>query len=246
MGLQLDMRTDAQAAARAATERLDSWGREAITARGRFVVSLAGGSTPRAVYRLWAETSKLEWPRVVFLYGDERCVAADHADSNHGMVRAALLDRLDAQPRVYPMAGENPDPAAAARDYEQVLRDVLGDGGRIDAALLGIGGDGHTASLFPGGNALNNAALDEAERRCVANRAPNGTDRLTLTFPQLRRARRLMFMAVGEGKAAILHEVLEGPLEQTRLPSQTLLRDDALECHLLCDRAAAAKLRATA
>ena len=245
MALHLAIHDDPASNARAVTEQLDSWGRDALAARERFVVSLAGGSTPPEIYRLWAETSQLDWPRVDFLYGDERCVPPDHADSNHGMVRAALLERLKAQPRVFPMAGENPDPTAAARDYEQVVRDVLGDDGRIDVALLGIGGDGHTASLFPDGIALNKAALDETERRCVANRAPDGSDRLTLTFPELRRARRLMFLAVGEGKAAILQEILEGPLQPKRLPSQTLLRDDALECHLFCDRAAVRQLKST-
>ena len=247
MSLRLEMGQDPPAAAQAALDRIEAWGGEALAARGRYILSLAGGSTPRLVYELWGEKSRLDWTRVELIYGDERCVPPEHPDSNHGMVRRALLAKLEESgtgPRVHPMDGAQADPARAAADYEALLEEVVGparlEEARIDVALLGIGADGHTASMFPGA-----PALDEARRRGVATEAPGGQARLTLTFTELRRARRLLFLAVGDGKADILREVLEGELAPRRLPSQTLVRDDSLESHLVCDRAAAVELRAS-
>ncbi len=227
-------RDSAELAARAA-ERLDTLGGDCIARQGRFVVSLAGGSTPKALYRLWGERSRLDWTKVHLLFGDERCVPPDHPDSNAGMVEAALLGQLKARPQVHRMLGEDPDPHRAARQYEQELHDLLGGEGAIDLALLGIGGDGHTASLFPGAEALG-----ERERTCVATLAPDGeTRRITLTVPALARAREIWFLAAGTGTAGIVQRVLEGPLEREKYPSQFLLRDESLTVTLLLDEAAA-------
>lgn len=238
MSLETAIHADAESAAEAAVDRLEEWGRAALEERGRWVLSLAGGRTPEAVYRRWGEVTTLAWRDIALLYGDERCVPPHHPDSNHGMVAGALLARLAVPPRVYPMAGEHADPERAARDYEAVLEEVLGPDGAIDIALLGIGTDGHTASLFPG-----SPALGESSRRCVATRAPDGRPRLTLTLAELRRARRRVFLAVGEGKREILRRVVLGDADPVRYPAQALLRDETLETHLICDREAGAGLQ---
>jgi 6-phosphogluconolactonase len=235
MTLRLEVAPDPEQAARAALDLLRAACAEAIAARGRALVSLAGGSTPKRVYHQWAKASDQDWPRVHLLYGDERCVAPDHADSNHRMVRESLLDALPVSPKVHRMRGEDADPEAAAADYGRQLRDLLGPEGKLDLALLGMGPDGHTASLFPG-----RPALAEAKHRCVATLAPDGkTRRLTLTFPVFKAARQVVFLVTGAEKAATLRAVLEGPLDPQRLPAQTLLRDPAVTAVLVMDKAAA-------
>ena len=132
-----------------------------IAARGRFTVALGGGSTPAALYRLLASSplaDDVDWSRWHVFWGDERCVPPDHPDSNFGMARRTLLDHVPIPPsQVYRMVGEDP-PQQAAADYALALADALAPDGRLDLALLGIGDDGHTASLFPG-----TAALEERE-----------------------------------------------------------------------------------
>ena len=129
-------------------------------------------------------------------------------------------------------------PARAAASYQNALNGLNAGQGGIDMALLGIGGDGHTASLFPGAE-----ALDESERLCVATMAPDGTTRrITLTAPALSAARRIVFMAAGPDKAEIIRTVVQGPVQPRQFPSQMLLRDEALQVTLLVDEAAAAKL----
>ncbi|MDH4224645.1 MAG: 6-phosphogluconolactonase [Deltaproteobacteria bacterium] len=235
---------DAPGAARQAMEHLDRWGAEALASRPRVVISLAGGSTPAALYRLWAAESRLDWPRVELVFGDERCVPPDHPDSNAGMATRNLLEALASPPRIHRMMGEAPPPQAAL-DYQDQLHRLLGETGRLDAALLGIGPDGHTASLFPGRPALN-----ETSRWVVDTLAPDGkTARLTLTFPLLAAARHVAFLAVGEAKAPVLRAILEGPYQPDTLPCQRLLRPEAglppppqgPGVHLFVDRAAAPK-----
>lgn len=238
MSLHVKPSTTTDALAAAGSALLSDWAREAIAARGRAVIALAGGGTPRLLYPVWAARAGLDWTRVILAFGDERAVPPTHADSNYGMVQEALLAHLDAAPRVLRMAGEHPRLEQAAADYARDLRGVLDADGRLDAALLGLGADGHTASLFPG-----SAALDEAKRWCVAAPGPDGTSRrLTLTFPLLKRARHIAFLVAGADKAAVLRAVLHGPLDTRHLPAQTLLRDAALDVHLLLDAAAAAGL----
>src|SRR5262245_54236771 len=192
-------------------------GNDAIDARGVFRVALAGGSTPRDVYaRLVADEyrPRLRWSSVAFFFGDERHVPPDHPDSNFGMARAALLDPLGITPdHVWRMKGEYADPSTAADEYERGLREVFGSGvPRFDLVLLGMGPDGHTASLFPGTDALK-----EETRWVTANRVDAlNTSRITLTRPVLNNAADVIFMIKGADKAAALHAVLEGPYEPER------------------------------
>jgi 6-phosphogluconolactonase len=241
MSLHIDTVADGAALAERAADLLQAAAQEGLQQRGRFVIALAGGSTPRQCYQRWAQRTGLDWARGVLVFGDERCVPPDWEQSNFRMVREALLSHLPVAPRVLRMEGETPVPGAAADRYDKALRDLLGNEGRLDLALLGIGEDGHTASLFP-----EQPTLEEATQWCVATEKPGepGMDaqRLTLTFPILRTARHIVFLSSGAGKAEIVHRVLKGPYDPTLLPAQTLLRNDKLPQTLVVDAAAAAKL----
>lgn len=197
-------------------------GREAISARGRFTVALSGGSTPRALHARLASAHRasLEWPRVEFFWSDERAVPPDHQDSNYRMARETLLDPLaiDAS-HVHRMRGEEPNPADAADQYARLLAGSFPEHEpEFDLVLLGMGADGHTASLFP-----NTPALDVEDRTVVANQAPKApTERITLTFPVLLAARAVRVLVTGADKADTLAAVLHGPPDPRRLPSQRL------------------------
>ncbi|MGE5232980.1 MAG: 6-phosphogluconolactonase [Acidobacteriota bacterium] len=217
----------------------------AVAARGRLMIALSGGSTPFALYRRLAELpeegeDELPWEHIHWFWGDERCVAPEDPDSNYGNTRDALLDHAPIPAaNLHRMRGED-DPQEAARAYEEELRTVFSVGPtevpRFDLVLLGIGPDGHTASLFPG-----SAALAENRRLCVANRVDRlAAWRLTLTYPVLDAARAIAFLAEGDAKAAIVARVL-GPLEQPPLPAQLVAPRDGRLLFLL-DAAAAAQL----
>ncbi len=238
MTLYLSVSPDAATLAERSAEVLDVLGGKAIETYGRFILSVAGGSTPRDLYSLWGQRTQLDWGQVVLVFGDERCVPPDHADSNYRMVAETLLAGLSAQPHILRMEGEAADPEQAARNYDHALRELLGADGNIHVALLGVGTDGHTASLFPGAG-----ALQEGDAWCVHTPGPDGgAGRLSLTIPALRRTRKLMFLAAGAQKAPVLREVLEGTLNPEQLPAQFFLRDERLNVNLLMDEAAAAKL----
>jgi 6-phosphogluconolactonase len=162
------------------------------------VVALAGGTTPRAFYERLAGT-EYPWPDVDVLFTDERCVPPEHPDSNLRMAREALLSRLDRPPRVHPMPGE----ACDADGAEAALRSALGRR-PLDLAVLGLGADGHTASLFPG-----DPALAEATRWVARVERPDHP-RLTLTLPVLSSSRVAMFLVSGEGKRRALERLLRG------------------------------------
>ncbi|HTU16933.1 MAG TPA: 6-phosphogluconolactonase, partial [Gemmataceae bacterium] len=206
---------DVQAVSEAAAQEWVRSTREAVAARGRFTVALSGGSTPKRLYQLLAAEpyrSQVAWDRVEIFWGDERCVPPDHADSNYRMAREAMLAQLPIPAEhVHRIEAERADRDAAARDYEAVLARVFGiaAGGEppaFDLILLGMGPDGHTASLFP-----HTQALDETKRWVVANHVPQlNTDRLTLTRPILSRAREVLFLVAGADKAERLVEVLAG------------------------------------
>lgn len=196
---------------------------EAIVERGAFFIALAGGGTPRPIYRALADDPDVDWARWRLFWGDERCVPPDHPDSNYRMVKEALLDPLATRRAPLPalvarMVGEL-EPERAAAEYDQTLRELLPrvDGlPAFDLVLLGMGDDGHTASLFPG-----TAALHERERLAAANRVPQlDTTRLTLTFPAINAARRVLFLAGGAGKAAAFQSVHYGARDVERWPSQ--------------------------
>jgi 6-phosphogluconolactonase len=215
---------------------------EAVSARGGFSVALSGGSTPRRIYELLAGEdyrTQVSWPNVHVFFGDERTVPPDHADSNYRMANEALLSRVPVPAKnVHRMNGVG-DAAAGASEYESEMRAFFGDRTwpRLDLVMLGMGDDGHTASLFPG-----SAALEEQRAWVVANWVEKfQTWRITLTAPAINAARRVLFLVTGAGKADRLREVLKGERDPARLPSQLIQpRDGALEWFV--DRAAAEKL----
>jgi 6-phosphogluconolactonase len=176
---------DEEAAAAACADRLVE------AARAGLEIALTGGSTPRRAYELAAQREQ-DWSRAGAWWGDERCVPPDDDRSNYGMSREALLDRVSQPPRVHRIRGEL-DPAEAAAQYERELGDT-----RLDLVLLGLGPDGHVASLFPGA-----PTLDERERRVVAAEAGHEpfVPRVTLTLPVLCSGRSVLFLVTGESKA---------------------------------------------
>jgi len=241
-GLRLLVAADPAGAARAAAAEVAWRARGAIAARGRFTVALAGGTTPRRLHALLADPSgpfagAVDWSRVQVFYGDERCVPPDHPDSNHRMARETLLSRLPIPPgNVLRWRGEDPDPDRAAADYAGALSARFPAGPPVlDLVLLGMGADGHVASLFPGSPAL--------EERAALTAAPwvahLGARRLTLTFPVLEAARAVLLVAVGRDKAARLAEVLAGP---GPLPAQRI-RPASGSLTVVADAASAAALR---
>jgi 6-phosphogluconolactonase len=237
---------NAQAVSHAAAEEFVRTGRDAIKAHGQFTVALAGGSTPRQLYELLSEDAfrtQLDWSAVEFFFGDERAVPPEHPDSNFRMAHDALLGKLEIRPdRIHRMQAERPDLPTAAANYQaeiaRVCAVLVGDPApALDMVLLGMGADGHTASLFPA-----TAALNEKERWVVANHVPQlAINRMTLTPVILNRATYLLFLVVGTDKASALADVLEGPKEPLRLPSQ-LIRPTNGRLLWLADRAAASKL----
>lgn len=200
---------------RAAAEQVVQTLRAALKAREEATCVLTGGSTPRPLYRLLATdyAHALDWARVRVFFSDERFVPPDHAASNYRMAREALLDALpNPPPRVHPFPTELPSPAEAAHAYERTLRGVFGDGGpRFDLVLLGMGSDGHVASLFPGG-----PELAERERWAVASEAPAGAEvreRLSLTLPVLSSGRTVLFLVSGAAKREAVRAVLRSERE---------------------------------
>ncbi|HMD18404.1 MAG TPA: 6-phosphogluconolactonase [Terriglobales bacterium] len=230
----------------AAAEEFVRAARAAIGAQGRFAVALSGGSTPKALYSLLATNyASFVWNRVFLFFGDERHVPPTDPESNYRMVNESLLTKIAIPPEnVFRVLTENPDAAAAASDYESRLRRFFEirpetrppEFPRFDLILLGMGPDGHTASLFP-----DSAALDEQSRLVVANWvAKFNTHRITFTFPVLNRAAEVMFLASGADKAEMLRQVLEGK-NTPPLPSQRVQPSDGKLLWML-DEAAAAKL----
>lgn len=212
--------------------------RGAAESRGKFTVALSGGSTPKSVYALLSGTPKIPWDKIYFFFGDERHVPPDHPDSNYRMASEALLSKIS-QPNVFRVPAEEKDAEVAARNYEQVIREFFGLGPgefpRFDLILLGLGSDGHTASLFPG-----TAALNEMNRLVVANWVEKfKAYRITFTLPVLNHAACDMFLVSGSDKAAIMREVLENSTAD--LPSQNV-RPESGRLVWLLDRAAAGSL----
>jgi 6-phosphogluconolactonase len=227
----------------AAAREFTQAAKAAVGARGRFSVALSGGSTPRGLFTLLAstQTPEVPWDRVCFFWGDERHVPPEDRDSNYGMANQALLSLVPVRrENVFRVRGEEKDAAQAARDYERELSDFFslqpGQFPRFDLVLLGMGPDGHTASLFPG-----SAALQEKNRLVVANWVEAlKTDRITLTFPVLNSAAYVLFLVAGADKAPALTRVFEDP--DSHLPAQRIQPDKG-RCRWLVDRPAAGGLR---
>ena len=222
--------------------------REAIGARDRFVTALSGGSTPRALFELLATerfASSVDWARVHVCWGDERAVPPDHPDSNFGAAAASLLRKLAIpDEHIHRMQGELPDVEEAAARYQADLARVFGVPGDglppiFDLVLLGMGADGHTASLFP-----YSQPLTERRRWVVGHQVARlGKARITLTPPILNRAAEVRLLVTGADKAGVLKEVLLGPRDPERLPVQ-LVAPEAARLVWLLDRAAGAEVPA--
>ena len=221
---QLVIQPDAATLIAVLAARLVDVARDAIAARGRFSLALSGGSTPKALYQLLASPEwkpRFDWDKIDLFFGDERAVAPDDALSNFKMASEALLNHVPA--RVFRMEAENPDLEAAARDYEAKIRSL---GNPIDVVLLGLGDDGHTASLFP-----HSPQLSETEKWVVATPVASlepHVRRLTLSFSCINGARHVWFLAAGSGKSARLKQVLEGPSDVLSLPAQGVNPDGEL------------------
>ncbi len=209
----------------------------AIAARGRFSVSLAGGSTPKAAYALLAElpaSRALDWRAIDVFFGDERCVGPDDEQSNYRMAKLALLDAVTIPAaNVHRMHGEE-EPALAAGAYRSTVLATLGPQPRLDLALLGMGPDGHTASLFPGTDPFTDDKL--LVRAVYATSQAQW--RLTLTPHVLNAARAVAFAVEGSAKASTLRAVREGTYEPSRYPAQSIAPSDG-RLFWLVDRAAA-------
>jgi 6-phosphogluconolactonase len=231
----LQILEDAAAVAAKACELVRT---QVVAKRGRFTLALSGGSTPKALYKLLAEHPELPWADIELFFGDERSVPPDHADSNARMARENLT-RMSFVPeaRVHRMRAELPASEAAA-DYERTLRRFFPDAAfpQFDLILLGMGPDGHTASLFP-----HTAALREQSAWVAANWVEKlSTHRLTLTYPVINAATHVLFLIAGADKAQALKQVLEGDAPIEDIPARGV--KPAGQLTFLVDRAAAAEL----
>ncbi|MET0387076.1 MAG: 6-phosphogluconolactonase [Polyangiales bacterium] len=214
----------------------------AFANRGVFRLCVAGGNTPRGAYARLAQQDlahQLDWQRVHIYFGDERCVPPDHPQSNYHMLHESLLSRVPIPPsRVHRIAGEAPPPLAA-QSYSELLRSALGvepDGSprqTFDLVLLGLGADGHTASLFPG------SSLELEEWVSPRQHPTTGEWRVTLTEPLLNSAEETLFLVAGEDKAERLAEVRNTALDMLRLPAQRIVPRGHLR--FLVDQAAASR-----
>jgi 6-phosphogluconolactonase len=237
---RIEVYADAQAASRASAESFARHAVAAVQARGRFSVALSGGSAPEQSYRMLGDEpfrSMIPWEGVHLFWGDDRCVTPGHPRSNFRMANAAFITRVPIPPRnVHLMPGELP-PGEGAAKYAEELQAFFGPGvPRFDLVHLGIGPDGHTASLFPFDDLLR-------EREHTVGwslHRPLGEWRLTLTVPVLNAARRVEMLALGAGKASIVRGALEGPIDPFRIPAQ-LVRP-AGEMVWMLDRGAAKEL----
>jgi 6-phosphogluconolactonase len=236
---------DADRLAQAAAEHVVTLAGQAIARQGRFSVALSGGSTPRPLYaRLATEdfAPQTDWSNVHVFWGDERCVPPEHPDSNYGMARQSLLDHVPIPAHnVHRIHGEL-EPAEAALEYERVLRTFFASstqesGTTFDLVLLGLGTDGHTASLFP-----RTDPLHEQKRWVAAHYADAvGVWRVTLTPPAINAAANVTFLVSGADKAQTLQQMLGGPYEPDLLPAQIIKPSSGCLLWLL-DAAAAALL----
>ena len=210
--------------------------------RGEFIVALSGGQTPRRLYALLATppfAARVDWSRVQVCWGDERCAPPASTESNYRMAKEALLSRVPLpEANVHRMRGEDA-PTREARRYDQVMRTLLGKAAsRLDLVLLGLGADGHTASLFPGATSVHDsvrwveAAFHEAD----------ATWRITLTPRLINLATEVVFLVSGGGKADIVARVLEGPATPGAFPAQLIAPTNG-EMVWMLDEAAAAGLR---
>ena len=247
MSYSLQVYNSPQDLALAAAQHIVSAAQEAIAQRGGFAVALSGGSTPQATFEILGRQfeDQISWDRVFIFWGDERSVPPDHPDSNYGMTAQTLLHQVPLPAEnVFRMRGEM-DPRLAASAYEEVLRGHFKGNGsaaeglpRFDLILLGLGPDGHTASLFPG-----TSGLQEQTRWVVGNQVPQlDTWRITITFPVINAARQVVFLVSGGQKANRLAEILVGSASSDPLPAQRVAPNSG-ELIWMVDRDAAGRLQ---
>ncbi|MGA7157548.1 MAG: 6-phosphogluconolactonase [Acidobacteriaceae bacterium] len=234
----------AEEMAQASAQKFVETVRQAAQKRGVARVALSGGSTPQATFKILATepfASRVPWNKLQLFWVDERCVPPDHPESNYGVARELLLSKVPIpEASVFRMEGEL-DPEVAASRYESTLRNVLRLEGAetpaFDLVTLGMGPDGHTASLFP-----NTEGLNELGRLVIANHVPQkDVWRISLTWPVINHGAEVVFEVEGPSKTDVLAEVLTGPRDPDRLPSQ-LIRPANGKLLFLLDEAAAAKL----
>ena len=239
--MNLQIFADSKELARGAAEHFVVRSNEAVERRGLFTVALSGGSTPKLLYQLLADPNepfrdRVPWSKVHFFWSDERHVPPDHTDSNYRMANEALLSHLPiSQNNVHRILSENPNAAAAAEAYETTLW-ALAESGlpRLDLILLGLGGDGHTASIFPGSEVLH-----ETKRLVAAPYVEKFQSyRITMTLPLLNNGATVVFLVSGAEKAQIVKEVFEG---ENKYPAQAVKPTHG-ELIWMLDREAAAYL----
>lgn len=237
---------DPAALALRAAHHITELAEEAVEARGRCRIAVSGGSTPKATFHILADPahpflSRVPWSHLEIFFVDERTVPPDHPDSNYRMTKEALLDHVPLRPeQVHRIQGEL-EPEAAAAEYEFDLRRTFrlegAESPRFDILTLGMGPDGHTASLFP-----HTEAIHEIGRLVVSNHVPQmNTWRITLTWPVINHAREVFFLIAGADKAERVKQVFTGPGDIEALPSQLIWPASGI-LTLLMDKAAAAEL----
>jgi 6-phosphogluconolactonase len=241
MDAEIILVPDPTTVASMAAQRFANLARESVTSRSRFSVALSGGSTPETLYRLLADepySEEIPWHGVHLFWGDERCVPPDHPESNYRLVYETLIAHVPLSwENIHRIRGER-EPQAAARAYERELRDFFcGPRSRFDLVLLGLGNDGHTASLFPDSDALGET--DRLAAVAQANYQDRPVHRVTLTMAAINTARQVLFLVTGRAKAPIVQAVLEGP--GGRFPAQRI-RPTAGQLTWLVDAEAAEQL----
>ena len=230
--MNLEVFDDADVVARAAGTTIAANARDAVAARGRFIMAVSGGHTPWAMLRALSNET-VPWAKVHVFQIDERIARAGDPDRNLTHLRASLLEHAPLPPeQIYPMPVESSDLEVAAKQYAQTLQQVAGSPAVLDLAHLGMGPDGHTASLVPGDPVLNVTDADVALTGVYMGRR-----RMTLTYPVINRSRRILWLMTGSEKLTMLPRLLEG---DTTVPAGQISRDQAV---LLADRAAAGKLQ---
>ncbi len=209
--IDITIAPDQQALAQLAAERFIRIANQAIEQRGQFSAAVSGGSTPKALHHQLAASNRqiqIDWQATHIFWGDERGVPPDHPDSNYRMVQETLLDQIKIPAdNIHRIQGELPPEQAAAVYQSELFHFFAPNNPRFDLVILGLGTDGHTASLFPHTSALNKTALWVTENQAVQL----DRWRITLTAKAINAARQVIFLVSGEGKAEILKTVLEGP-----------------------------------
>ena len=238
----IEILSDPEQLARAAAQRIVVHSKAAVSKNGTVTIALSGGSTPKRLYELLANAdeeffSQISWGQVQFFWTDERHVGPDHPDSNYRMVNEAMLSKVPIESaQVHRMLGELTDPNEAAHRYDSLLKKTFdSELPRFDLVLLGLGNDGHTASLFPGTTAL----LEQHQLVTAPWVEKLNSHRLTMTLPLLNNAATIVFLVSGSEKADILSQVLDGPRSQ--FPAK-LINPVNGQLTWLVDRAAATNL----